>query len=437
MKRFFGLVLLGLTVLSSGMAYAEVQYKAGGTERIRHEFWKNIFDFENKSLDNRNFFRLRTSLWGQADIDEKYSFYVRMTNESKAYSYYPQGNGKKAPHGEINEVIFDNLYFDYKDVLDWPVDIRIGRQDFVNMYGEGFLIQDGTPLDGSRTYYFNAFKASWSLNEKNAVDFIYLNSPRTEEWFPVINEVSPQQALNITDEQGYILYWKNSGIEKLKLEPYFIYKHEDNEGGARLQSQKSDIYTPGIFAKYDLSPFVLRAQVAYQAGKYGANDRGAFGGYAFVDREFKDTKWAPKLSAGYLYLSGDDPATSKNEGWDSLWGRWPMWSELYSLSYNGESGLCYWTNLKMPRLMLEVNPTQKFKAQVYYNFLMADEIPSGTSFAVADGKNRGQLPQCKFTYNFNKNVSTYFLAEYFIPGNFHADTADPALFLRTEVMIKF
>ncbi len=38
--------------------------------------------------DNRDFFRIRTSLWGQMDLDKMASLYVKLTDEFKAYTYF-------------------------------------------------------------------------------------------------------------------------------------------------------------------------------------------------------------------------------------------------------------------------------------------------------------------------------------------------------------
>jgi len=106
--------------------------------------------------------------------------------------------------------VIDNLYVDIKDLFDQSVDIRAGRQDFLGTYGEGFLIMDGTPQDGSRTFYFNAFKTAWSIDETNNLDFIYIRDPRYDHYLPVINEIRGRQRLNTTDEEAYVLYWKNT-----------------------------------------------------------------------------------------------------------------------------------------------------------------------------------------------------------------------------------
>ncbi|MBU1061908.1 MAG: alginate export family protein, partial [Candidatus Omnitrophica bacterium] len=334
------------------------------------------------------------------------------------------------------EVVFDNLYLDIKNFLDMPLDLRVGRQDLLFTYGEGFLIMDGTPLDGSRTFYFNSAKATWRIDNINSVDLVYIKSEREDDTLPIINEKTPHQQLNTSDEEAGVLYWKRAPVDNFSLEGYYIFKIE-NDGGARLQAQKTELNTIGSFAKYTFEPWTLKGQLAYQFGDYGPEDREGLGGYVFVDRTFKDVAWSPEVSGGFIYLSGDEASTSKNEAWDPLFSRWPWMSELYSLSFNGESGLDYWTNLQMWRSSLVLRPTDKTKFSLWYNFLMANETPAGTSFSVDSGKQRGHLPQMRLDYSFNKNINAYILAEYFIPGNFYSDEADSSLFLRTELSFEF
>jgi hypothetical protein len=432
------LPLVILPILFTNIATAEMSFKPGAAVRLRHEFWKNIFDQENETKDNRNFFRVKSSIWGDMAFNENARLYARLTNEFKAYTYYYQSsNQKKGVSFDIDEVVIDNLFTEFKNLFDLPVNLRLGRQDFLGTYGEGFLIMDGTPLDGSRTYYFNAAQVGWQITDENLLDFVYINDPRDEEFFPVINKKDPIQALNKTDEQGYMLYLKNKSYKNLNLEPYYIYKIEDDEGGARLQSQNSHIHTFGAFNKYLFDPFTLRAQGAFQEGDYGDHQREGYGWYMFLDYSMKEKQYKPVITVGVIDLSGDDPATNTNEGWDPLFSRFPWYSEMYSLSFNGESGLDYWTNLVMYRTQFSLQPTEKIKVALNYNYLKAHEIPVGTSFATGDGKNRGQLPQFRVDYAMSKNITTYFTAEYFIPGNFYADTADESLFLRTECMVKF
>ena len=138
-----------------------------------------------------------------------------------------------------------------------------------------------------------------------------------------------------------------------------------------------------------------------------------------------------------FYLSGDNQETEKNESWDPLFSRWPWLSELYLLSMAAETGICgYWTNLEVFRGQFIFEPIKKTKLILTYNFLMANKETRATSILSGTGKERGHLPQLKVEYNFNENISTYFLAEYFIPGDFY-ETRDEALFLRSEISLKF
>ncbi|HPT07310.1 MAG TPA: alginate export family protein [Candidatus Omnitrophota bacterium] len=429
------IVLSVLLFFVQTSAFAEIGTKWGIAERVRHEYWKNIFDMDNDQKDNRNFFRIKTSGWGEVDFTKELSLYAKMTNENKAYTYYTINN-KKGYRYQLNEFVFDNLYLDVKNIAGLPFDMRAGRQDLMD-YGEMFLFADGTPNDGSRTYYFNALKTTWRLTEKNSVDFLYINDRRDDVYLPIINELKPVQSLTTTDEAAAAVYVKSKQFNNFALEGYYIYKREGADGGVGYQAEKGMINTLGGFAKYMVGPYTLRGQLAGQFGTYGTKDRQALGGYAYIDRDCKSLPWAPKATLGVVYLSGDDRSTTKNESWDPLFSRNPWNSELYSTAMKSETGILgYWTNLIHLRSILALNPTSKMKLTLQYGYLWAPEYSASSSVLSGSSRDRGHLPIGKVEYTFNKNMSAYFLTEYFIPDGFYKDN-DPSLFLRTEVMLKF
>ena len=92
-----------------------------------------------------------------------------------------------------NERVIDNLYMKANNVFGLPVDLKIGRQDFLgpDMYGEGFLFADGNPNDGSRTFYFNAAKAKWKINEDHNVDFVYITNQFQDKYLPTWHTAVP------------------------------------------------------------------------------------------------------------------------------------------------------------------------------------------------------------------------------------------------------
>ncbi|HTY44685.1 MAG TPA: alginate export family protein [Patescibacteria group bacterium] len=436
---FVGAILL-LGLLLPVSAFAKIDYKWGWYERARYEFWKNLFDTNNDTKDNRGYFWFKTSVWGQADFSKDISVYAKLTNSNKAYTYwYQSASGKKGYRYDINEVFVDNLYLDLKDFLQLPVDLRLGRQDFLGTYGEGFILMDGTPGDGSRSFYFNAAKATWKIDKKNTLDFLYMNDPRDDDNLPIINKQSPENVLASSHEWASGLYHKNDAFKNLHWENYYLYKGEKgtSAAGAAMTRQTTRLSTIGSFAKYNFAPsWAVRAQFAGQFGSYGDNKRQGLGGYAYLDKDFKDAKWSPSASIGYLYLSGDDTKTTRNEGWDPIFSRWPWISELYVLSIAADAEAGYWTNLNAVRASFVLRPTSKTKLSLWYNYLRANENTASTTVLSGTGKTRGHLPQARLDYKINKNINTYVLAEYLIPGNFYAKK-DQALFCRYELELKF
>ena len=316
------------------------------------------------------------------------------------------------------------------------MDVRIGRQDFLFTYGEGFLIMDGTPMDGSRTFYFNAIKSSWKINDKNTLDFVYIDNPRTDIYLPYYDFDGEKQVLNTSDESGFILYGKSKINDKFSVEPYYIYKVED----ATDSTPKLTIRAIGTRGVYNSGGWGLRGELAYEFGEYeGGNERNGIGGYLFYSRQFKNTRFSPSFEIGFVYLSGDDPNSPDNEGWNPLFSRWPWLSELYILTYAPETGIpAYWTNLQLYRTSLKLQLSKKASLNLWYNYLKANEYTgkAGSIFSNT-GKERGHLPQLMFKYKFTKNIDGYILTEYFIPGDFYVDTSDSALFLRWQLQFKF
>jgi len=455
---YYVLIALSVGLGPSVRAFAQagdsdLSFKGGAYERIRYEYWKNNRDMENRNYDggDRSYYRFKTSLWGEVDYKDILGLYAKLTHEQKGY-YLLGSGGKKIDsnsnsHWPADEVVFDNLYLDIKEPGNIPVNFRVGRQDLLNQYGENFLIGDGTPGDGSRTFYFNAAKAGWTIDEKNTLDLIYINDPRNDTWLPVIDRYKPENNLNATSEEGYVLYWKNKPNKDLSLETYYIYKREGADWGysapAGLQAQKGRINTVGAFSKYLMDPWTFHFQLADQFGKYGADDRQAQGGYFVADYDFKDVPLSPQLSGQYLYLSGDNKKTAQNEGWDSLWSRFPSYSELYVSEWQYESGNGYWTNLQMFRLTGTVKPCAKTKYSLSYSFLRANALvdPIASASISGAGKNRGHLLISRLDYAFTKNISAYLLGEYFIPcrgkNGFYSSSADSAVFVRTQLELKF
>ncbi|MFA6913583.1 MAG: hypothetical protein WCQ83_00105, partial [Endomicrobiia bacterium] len=123
--------------------------------RLRHV----IQDLQDYDVFNANYIRIRTSLGLNTQFNETFSSYLKLLNENRVYFYNVKS---KSDDYDINEFIFENLYFDAQNLFNNLLSIRIGRQNL--NYGENFLVSDGTPGDGSRTVYFNAAKFSFKTD---------------------------------------------------------------------------------------------------------------------------------------------------------------------------------------------------------------------------------------------------------------------------------
>ena len=89
------------------------------------------------------------------------------------------------------------------------------------MLGEGFLIMDGGPLDGSRSAYFNGLRLDYALKNKNNLTFFFVRQPRTDTLLPVVND--KEQAMVEQEEQGVGFYFSGR-LKKTGLEAYLFRK---------------------------------------------------------------------------------------------------------------------------------------------------------------------------------------------------------------------
>jgi predicted porin len=474
MKKFLAVALLWCLgcIFFISAASAEVVFNYGASERIRQEIWDNLLDLSTMTPTNtnydRNFFRFKTSLWGSADFNKDTSIYLKFTSEV----YYnlgpykqPAGTGPKITtftRLDENEGVVDNLYVKANNVFGLPVDLKIGRQDFLgpDMYGEGFLISDGNPNDGSRCFYFNAAKAKWRINENHSVDFVYITDQQRDTYLPTWRTDVPdagtyykdKKILNASDEQAFVVYGRNKLSENLTVEPYYIFKKEDSfqfPFGSKKPldvTPSLDLNTIGARAVYKTGPWTAGGEFAHQFGEYdGGRDRSAYGGYIFGNLKFADMTLKPEFELRFVSLSGDNPNTKKDENWDPLFSRAPYWNELliytqiYETVKEGYAIPGYWTNSQLYMAKASVNLTPDTKLSLSYQYWVANQ-PANTlanfQKMFGTGHERGHLPTLFLTHKFNKNIDAFFQYEYFIPGNFYADNAKNGQFLRWQLQFK-
>ncbi len=445
LKRWIYVLALAVAVASIAPAvHAAHLYGPEGLDttygfyhRLRHETWDNSFDFsDDAGLDDANLWRFKTSLWLKSDYEKKWGFKIKLTNEARYYMEHHRGD----EGWDEDEIIFDNLYFYMNDAFGLPLDISVGRQDFLFTFGEGFLIMDGTPEDGSRSFYFNAAKINWAFTSNYSVDLVYISNPQKDDYLPSLYSAD-KKALNASDEQGVVVYGRLKINDQLNVEPYYMWKEEENDP---TFNDELDIHTLGARVVYTFGAYKLRFEYCHQFGEYENQnalgesvDRNAGGGYVFIGRSYKNITWTPSWELGAVYLTGDDPdTTDEDEGFDPLFSRWPWLSESFVFMFAPERGVNYRTNLQLYRIGLGLTFTPQTSLNMRYNYVLANEERTTNPFASGTDDDRGHLTQATVKHVFSKNIDGYLMVEHLIPGD-HYVFDDTALFVRWQLQFKY
>lgn len=396
--------------------------KFGFAERFRIETWDNSVTLNSDALAGTSYTRNRTNLSGQLSYKEVAELNLKLGNEFRHYFV------TETRAFNINEMFFDQFNFRWNANYNVLSTVTIGRQNL--SFGEGFVIMDGGPLDGSRSGYFDAARIDFTFAPQKLLTCFYANQNDIDRFLPVIND--KKQPLNPRPEQAFGIY-SNNDFGKANLQSYIIRKHTD---GSFVGGDDGDLNTIGSRVLYPFgSGFSVTAEAAYQFGNLSDYDIAALGGYGYL--AWQSQKWLKhtySVSLGSIYLSGDDHSTTdKYEGWDPLYGRWPKWSESYIYTLVNESGVAYWTNLSSIFIKTQYEFSPNVKLQIDYHHLMAArEAPIVMPMSAGNGKTRGELLATRLTYKLAKSISGHTVWEYFDPGSYYLSDTDHANWLRME-----
>jgi len=409
-------------------------YKISFQERVRLETWDNAVSLLRSANSGSSYMRFKSSVMGQWYAGQTVEIAAKITNEFRTY-FAPSTNSFR-----MNEIFIDQLYLKWntKNILEGT--LTIGRQNM--SYGEGFVILEGTPLDGSRSTYFNAVKYDWNINKENNLSFFALYVPITDD-LPVINGNDIEASFLVDGTWGLAEQKENAfGVYYTGkfswggLQSYYIRK---NYLDPKLSSGQIDANVNVIGGRI-VKPLMKELNVtfegAYQFGKYGSYDRNAYGGYIYFDyKPLWNTNILPKtFTFGTIILSGDDPNTNNNEGWDPVFSRWPKWSDSYVYTYVKESRISNWSNLISIYASFKFVFDEKTGFNFDYHHMLAPEDKMN-SFTAGNGTLRGDLFIAKLIFEITKNLSGHLLYEHFNPGGYYFNNADSYNFGRVEFTV--
>lgn len=398
-------------------------------ERVRQESWDNTMSLNEAAGDSSAYMRLRTSLGARWTPGRAWEVHLRLTNENRLY-LAPKLDPRLTTDFNVHEVFFDQLYVRWRNPGRLPLTATIGRQEL--MLGEGFLIMDGGPLDGSRSTYFNGLRLDYALKDKAHLMFFFVRQGRTDRLLPVINDKG--QALVEQEEQGAGFYF-NGKLKHTGLEAYLFRK--DAFAFAHLPG--GALHVAGGRVSHPFSDrLALTAEGAVQLGTLGAEHRRGLGGYFHLDHKPKRRFPMPEqLTLGGIYLSGDNPATPTHEGWDAAFSRWPKWSDSLIYLQARETRVADWTNFISLYGQLIFEPADRIKLILALHKLAAAEKTPPSSLLSGAGCDRGNLLIAKVSYDVSGNLAGRLIWEHFTPGNFYAIGADSYNWVQFELFFRF
>ncbi len=409
-------------------------FTVGFEERVRSERWNDIIDHDATREDARTQLRFRSRLWADWTVSKHLRIVAGVANENRKITHPDvAANGR--------EVFVETLYADWRPAPRWS--LKVGRQNL--MRGEGFVLFDGSALDGSRSAYFNAVDLAWSPG-KSTVEFLAISDPGKDRYLPRLDEADAPaevQRLNEWDERALGVYATMREWEGATLEAYGFLKTETHDSrpvsNPQFQPDRR-VWTLGGRGVRDLGRgWTAMAEAAGQWGSQeplpgtSGGDRpiAAWGGYARLRKAF-ETPGKPTLSLGYIGLSGDDPRTRRIEGWDPLFSRWPKWSELYIYSQVPERGVAYATNLGLWEAEARLAPMKILDLRATWYRLAAFQAPVAAGPLFGTGTRRGDLWEFRGDLTVNEHWKGHVVYERLSPGDAYTGGA-PGSYLRIEI----
>ena len=400
----------------------------GADERMRNEYFDNAITLNEHAKGHEfEFWRYRSRIWASYSPSDYLELNARLAWEGR---HYWQPSSK--PEWDDGYGFVDTLNFKLKN-KEAGLTLTVGRQDII--LGDGWLVLEGTPLDGSTSIYFDAARLTWNAKAINTTfDLIAIDNYASQDvWMPTISDVDRPQIEQ--DERGAILYISNKSIKDTTIEPYFIYKHDQKRA---VNGDNGDIYTFGTRIEHTVDEhWKGRIEGAGQFGEKNNQSLAAWGLLGRLTYSFKDPM-DNQLKFNFEALSGDNPSTKTNEAFDPLWGRWPQWSELYVYAYLTETRIAQTTNLYRVGPAWQATPIKDLVLSCDYNLLFAQEKPLAGTGGFGTGNFRGQIIQAVAKYKFNRYLSGHLWGEYFLPGDYYSSTkGDNAVYLRAELVLTF
>ncbi len=435
-----------------------LQLNGGLDLRLRQELWDHIPIPGGGGGKQENFFRFRARAWGEAKYGEDFRWFGRISHEWRKYI---ARRDVVSNFTWPDELVLDNFFVDINNCFDDQVDFRIGRQE-LNYFGSWRIFGDGTPGDGSRTFYSDAAVATWRIDDENDLIFFGLydmpynyftigdptGAPAAWRDERQLTQIEP--SARDMEDAGAGLYFITRAIDKtMPLEAYFIWRRQGDYKIADVARPGRDIYTQGVFFKPKLSEtFSAEIEAAWQLGKIDdGRDLCAWMFYASTTwRPAATQGWKPYVMCAFYALSGDaNPDKGTDTNWNPLWGRHSILSELLFLRNCGYYGMGYWANMFYPYLGAGAKVGERQSFQSHTGPVFAETSDVEWTRSGGHGQYQGWLGALEYAVllvkgalsNGRGDISGLVRAEAFAPGEYTSPRDGMAYFLRFQIQMAY
>ena len=430
---------------------AEVQnIKVGGDIQVYGAAESNL-DLDNSAsnsgegttdVGDADYLTSYVRLYLSADLTDNVSAYIRLLNERDWGDGVTLGTAN--PNAGVPtattarddlDVELDLAYVTFTDVLGYPLDITVGRQEL--FIGEGFLIADGEITSASGTYEydlrksFDAISASIDLKPftlalimAKAIDGVNQNTD--------CDLYGINMTYDYLDQASF-----DFGLFATSYHPELV----TNAGTGTANQADEDSYTFSVRGEGEPLPqlipgLFLKGEVAYQWGdKLDAVtvcERDAWGGYAGAEYLF-DAYMEPYLKTCMVILTGDDIAGDDNyEQFDPLFS-----GERYGLIANDRDLLSInagtrssrsdltgeaMTNMRIFSLGGGLRPTESTKVDLtWYNYDVQDQ------YVNSGGDSFGNEFDITFDYDYTEDVQMGMTIAVFNPSGNNLTVTESAI----------
>lgn len=445
MKKALASLIL-LAAMTTLMAHAiptsiklgdNLTLRYGADMRARWEAFDRTVPAPDGTNDNyppNQYLRVRTRAWIALDLDDNFTFNLRLANRLHKVSSSPSNpNDMDSATWEApDEIILDQANIVFKNLFDKHLEITLGRQSV--HFANGMIFSDTTPFDQGRSTYTDGitFKYTDEVNTLSVFTFY----DRWKDHAVFINDQN--RRLRSGDVFTAGAYWTRKLNEAFNVDLYYVFNDIDDEHPFAAErfhdaDTSASIHTIGAraFGKpVELIDYSL--EFAQQLGRDAQNDR--------IEAHMLDARLnvhlddylpaKPVFGLNFTQFSGDKPGTGTNEGWTPLHSQCPLWGdELIPILINGN-----WTNLNSFRTTLTTTPWEDTKLTFFATKYIADE--DGGFARSNNGSDFGTLLGASASYKLNKHVQFLFQISHFKPGDYFANGHD-SFWGRFEVTLAF